>query len=264
MTAYYNEIDPYAAQWLRNLIAAGHIAPGEIDERSIVDVQPDDLKGFTQCHFFAGIGGWSLALRNAGWTDDRPVWSGSCPCQPFSGLGKQAGFDDPRHLWPQFRRLVEERRPSVLFGEQVARATDWLRLVRGDLEAMEYSVGAIPVEAASAGADHIRDRFWFVADTSSQRRQQIACCTPANEKANGRTGRVQFPQDSDNLTAGNGQSLCGDLLPGPGGKARRIKPGISWLDHGLPSRVAKLRAIGNAIDWRPAAEVITAYMRIAA
>jgi len=66
MTAYYNEIDPYAAQWLRNLIAAGHIAPGEVDTRSILDVSPSDLTGFTQCHFFAGIGVWSHALRRGG------------------------------------------------------------------------------------------------------------------------------------------------------------------------------------------------------
>ncbi len=73
--AYYNEIDPFAAQWLRNLIAAGHIAPGEVDERSIEDVTPDDLRGFTQCHFFSGIGVWSHSLRLAGWPDDRPVWT---------------------------------------------------------------------------------------------------------------------------------------------------------------------------------------------
>ena len=73
MAAYYNEIDPYAAQWLRNLIAAGHIAPGEVDERSILDVSPDDLTGFIQCHFFAGIGVWSHALRRGGWPDERPA-----------------------------------------------------------------------------------------------------------------------------------------------------------------------------------------------
>lgn len=54
MTAYYNEIDPYAAQWLRNLIADGHIAAGDVDERDIRDVKPEDLRGYTQCHFFAG------------------------------------------------------------------------------------------------------------------------------------------------------------------------------------------------------------------
>ncbi len=42
MTAYYNENDPYAAQWLRNLIGAGLIAPGDVDERSIVDVKAND------------------------------------------------------------------------------------------------------------------------------------------------------------------------------------------------------------------------------
>lgn len=164
MAAYYNEIDPYAAQWLRNLIAKNLIAPGDVDERSIVDVQPDDLKAYTQCHFFAGIGGWSLALRKSGWADERPVWTGSCPCQPFSAAGKQEGFEDPRHLWPQFKRLIEKRLPSVVFGEQVASATDWLALVRRDLDEMGYAMGAIPLEAASARADHFRDRFWFVAD----------------------------------------------------------------------------------------------------
>jgi DNA (cytosine-5)-methyltransferase 1 len=64
--AYYNEIDEFAAQWLRNLIGEGLIAPGEVDTRSIEDVHPDDLRGFTQCHFFAGIGVWSYALRRAG------------------------------------------------------------------------------------------------------------------------------------------------------------------------------------------------------
>ena len=83
MSAYDNEIDPFAADWLRELIRAGHIAPGEVDTRSIEDVAPDDLAGFAQCHFFAGIGTWSYALRRAGWADDRPVWTGSCPCQPF-------------------------------------------------------------------------------------------------------------------------------------------------------------------------------------
>jgi DNA (cytosine-5)-methyltransferase 1 len=108
MTAYYNEIDPAAAQWLRNLIEAGHIAPGYVDERSIEDVYPSDLRGFTQCHFFAGVGVWSHALRSAGWSDDRPVWTGSCPCQPFSAAGKGAGFDDERHLWPAFHHLIKE------------------------------------------------------------------------------------------------------------------------------------------------------------
>lgn len=156
--AYYNEIDPNAAQWLRNLIAAGHIAPGEVDERSIEDVAPDDLRGFTQCHFFAGIGVWSYALRLAGRPDNKPVWTGSCPCQPFSSAGKSAGFDDERHLWPALFHLISERRPKLVFGEQVAGVNAWFDLVQTDVEAVDYAFGLVPFPAAGVGAPHIRDR----------------------------------------------------------------------------------------------------------
>jgi len=170
MTAYYNELDKYAAQWLRNLIAAGHIAPGDVDDRSISDVRPSDLVGYTQCHFFAGIGGWSLALRLAGWPDDRPVWTGSCPCQPFSVAGQGAGTADERHLWPHWFHLVRSRRPPVIFGEQVdaAIAHGWLDAVQDDLEGEGYAFGAVGVPAAGVGAPHIRQRLWFVADSRHQ------------------------------------------------------------------------------------------------
>src|SRR4030095_3056253 len=91
MSAYYNEIDHAAAEWLRALIAAGLIPAGDVDERSIADVGPHDLAGYDQCHFFAGIGGWPYALRLAGWPDDRSVWTGSCPCPPFSPAGEGSG-----------------------------------------------------------------------------------------------------------------------------------------------------------------------------
>ncbi|MDW5743463.1 DNA cytosine methyltransferase [Klebsiella pneumoniae] len=167
--AYYNEIDPFAAQWLRNLIAAGHIAPGEVDERSIEDVTPDDLRGFTQCHFFAGIGVWSHSLRLAGWPDDRPVWTGSCPCQPFSAAGKGDGFTDERHLWPHFYHLISERRPQHVFGEQVAagNANVWFDLVQADLEGMGYAFGLVPFTSAGIGAPHIRERAYWVANADS-------------------------------------------------------------------------------------------------
>ncbi|HCM6146894.1 TPA: DNA cytosine methyltransferase [Klebsiella aerogenes] len=167
--AYYNEIDPFAAQWLRNLIAAGHIAPGEVDERSIEDVTPDDLRGFTQCHFFAGIGVWSHSLRLAGWPDDKPVWTGSCPCQPFSAAGKGDGFADERHLWPHFFHLISERRPQHVFGEQVAsgNANTWFDLVQADLEGVGYAFGLVPFTSAGIGAPHIRERAYWVANADS-------------------------------------------------------------------------------------------------
>lgn len=168
--AYYNEIDPFAAQWLRNLIAAGHIAPGEVDERSIEDVTPDDLRGFTQCHFFAGIGVWSHSLRLAGWPDNKPVWTGSCPCQPFSAAGKGDGFADERHLWPAFNHLISERRPQHVFGEQVAagNANVWFDLVQTDLEGVGYAFGLVPFTSASIGAPHIRERAYWVANANNR------------------------------------------------------------------------------------------------
>ncbi|EDV1844648.1 DNA cytosine methyltransferase [Salmonella enterica subsp. enterica] len=173
--AYYNEIDSFAAQWLRNLIAAGHIAPGEVDERSIEDVTPDDLRGFTQCHFFAGIGVWSHSLRLAGWPDDKPVWTGSCPCQPFSAAGKGDGFADERHLWPAFFHLISECRPQHVFGEQVAagNANAWFDLVQTDLEGMGYAFGLVPFSAAGIGAPHIRERAYWVANASSERLNRV-------------------------------------------------------------------------------------------
>ena len=182
MSAYYNEFDPGAAAWLRELIKRGLIADGEVDERSILDVRPVDLRGFTQCHFFAGIGGWSYALRLAGWPDDRPVWTGSPPCQPFSAAGKGLGRDDARHLGPHFVSLVRAARPAVLFGEQVAssavfgksesgagkaaaRAPEWAWLddLSDRLEAAHYAVGASDIPAAGIGAPHIRQRTFFGA-----------------------------------------------------------------------------------------------------
>ena len=166
MAAYYNEYDPKAAAWLRELIKQGYIADGVVDDRSIEDVRPTELVGFTQCHFFAGIGVWSYALRRAGWADNRPVWTGSCPCQPFSAAGKGAGFDDERHLWPAFHHLISQCRPDVVLGEQVASkdGLGWLDLVCVDLEATGYAAGAVDLCAAGVGAPHIRQRLWWVGE----------------------------------------------------------------------------------------------------
>jgi DNA (cytosine-5)-methyltransferase 1 len=200
--AFYNEIDPAAATWLENLIADGLIADGDVCRTSIVDLRPSDLAGYTQVHFFAGIGGWSLALRMAGWPDSLSVWTGSCPCQPFSLAGKQKGFADDRHLWPYFRNLIGQCRPPIVFGEQVASATQWLGLVRSDLEALEYAVGCMPIEAASAGADHLRDRYWFVgrslANAGSGRRGE-SC-----------EGQIQQPRRTETVRAGGFSEMLAD------------------------------------------------------
>lgn len=200
--AYYNEIDPFAAQWLRNLIAAGHIAPGEVDERSIEDVTPDDLRGFTQCHFFAGIGVWSHALRLAGWPDNKPIWTGSCPCQPFSASGKGSGFDDDRHLWPAFGWLIKQCRPERVIGEQVAggRADPWFDLVQADLEGVGYAFGLVPFTSAGIGAPHIRERAYWVAESAGEQHQKLL---PGLEKGNSEEGGWS-PAQSTGLCSASG------------------------------------------------------------
>lgn len=219
--AYYNEIDLYAAEWLRNLMAAGLIAQGEVDTRSIEDVSPDDLKSFTQCHFFAGIGVWSYALRRAGWPDDFPVWTGSCPCQPFSSAGAGAGFADERHLWPAFHHLIEIRRPAIVFGEQVASkdADPWIDLVCADLESLGYAFGAVPFPSAGIGSPHIRDRAYWVAHASCSGRGEgglhlIGGSKAHGERENDQLADVRTPLRLADTTRGGQRILGCPVEPG--------------------------------------------------
>jgi DNA (cytosine-5)-methyltransferase 1 len=172
LSAFYNDTEPFACDWLEALIAGGHIANGRVERRSISELEPAEI-GDGQAHFFAGIGGWSYALRLAGWPDDAPVWTGSCPCQPFSVAGKGSEHRDERHLWPAWLRLVRERRPKFVFGEQVAgRAGErWLDAVQADLEAEGYAFGSVELCAAGVGAPHIRQRLYFVAHADDGRRR---------------------------------------------------------------------------------------------
>ncbi|MGO4718082.1 DNA cytosine methyltransferase [Stenotrophomonas sp. 2MCAF14_2] len=329
---YYSEWDPYAAQWIRNLIDAGLIPPGHVDTRSITDVQPSDLAGYRQCHFFAGIAGWSLAARLAGWPDDRELWTGSAPCQPFSVAGKGKAQDDDRHLWPHFLRLIRARRPAVVMGEQVAAAVgkNWLDGVSADLEGIDYACRAVVVPACAVDAPHRRDRLWFVAHAGGQGLAQRIGDTRVPCKVGGKSEGKDASNDdradaralahADCIAGGQGRSVDGGCDQGSGekpwtgpgrgecsggnvadsngngceprdpssaptrhwsaaesvgspgawdqagwiighdGKARRFEPSIRLLAHGVPGRVGRLRAYGNAIVPQVAAEVIGAYM----
>lgn len=285
--AYYNENDVFAAEWLRNLISEGLLPTGHVDERDIRDVKPEDLEDFVQCHFFAGIGGWPLALRMAGWPDDEPVWTGSCPCQPFSAAGRRRGAADERHLWPIWFGLIRECRPATVFGEQVEAAIGlgWLDAVFADLETEGYACGAAVAPACSVGAPHIRQRLWFVAHGISprleERQEQPARqeCAAAERSGNtGGLGNAECERARRHSTAGvgtqeraavravgddarpSGAAPWSDLewLPCIDGKWRPTQPGLRPLAHGVPGRVGKLRAAGNAIVPQAAAEFIRA------
>ena len=244
MTAFYNEIDTYAAQWLRNLIAAGHIAPGIVDERPIQEIESWELVGFTQCHFFAGIGIWSLALRRAGWRDDWPIWTGSCPCQPFSNAGKQKGFADDRHLWPYWRNLIAQCKPARIVGEQVASkdGREWLALVQTQMEALGIAFGASDLCAAGFSQAHIRQRNYFVGLGDTE-------CHGAGRNARD-GGRAQAPVDGAGVAIngliGDGRSLAsatGGLADDDCGRLSERQQGSSPTRYGDPTFP------NGAFDW---------------
>lgn len=186
----YTDFDPFCCAWLEALVKAGELPPGDVLCADLRDITPDSVRHYTQRHWCCGIGGWPLALMLAGWPNDRQVDTCSVPCQPFSSAGKRKGMNDDRHLWPVFFRLVQDLKPSVIFGEQVCsadvigkvggqpHATDrpvWFDGVCLDLEAAHYTVGSVDLPAAGVGAPHIRQRLYWCArqlgDTDSARQR---------------------------------------------------------------------------------------------
>jgi DNA (cytosine-5)-methyltransferase 1 len=296
----YNDNDAFVAAWLRNLIEAGELPWGAVVERSIAAVSVHELRPTS--HFFAGVGGWPLALQMAGWPDDVPVWTGSAPCQPFSVAGRRKGTDDERHLWPAWRELIAAGKPPIVFGEQVASPDGraWLHDVRADLEALGYEVGAADLCAAGVGAPHIRQRLYWVAIADSKRReglrlhlrQRAARQTVPEVRRRGEacwmgnTGGARSRRDAGAISRTQAESPAQrfaarrvlDELVSPGavggawsdavwwhcrdGKARPAQSGAFPLADGVPSRVGRLRAYGNAIVPEVAATFVQAVMEV--
>ena len=267
---YYNEWDAKTAAWLRELIRRGHLPDGIVDERSITEVAPEDLRGFRQWHFFAGIGGWPLALKLAGWPAYAPVCTGSPPCQPFSVAGKRGGRDDSRHLAPAFLDLIAELRPPAIFGEQVSAAIKelWLDALFVELEDEGYTCASAVLPACSVGAPHKRDRLFFgainLADTNRQRWER--------ERGNGNTQGRKGPnfRQTGLLDGAGAENSTGnphhgfwsdaDWLGCRDGKFRPVEPGTQPLVNGVPARVVRLRGYGNAIVPQVGAQFIRNFM----
>lgn len=284
---YYNEFNKFAAAWLRELIKNKLIPEGIVDERSITEIKAEELKEYDQCHFFAGIGGWPYALQLAGIPSSVNLWTGSCPCQPFSSAGHQKGTEDSRHLWPVFHRLIEKRKPVFVFGEQVAKAAglEWLDFVFDDLEKSEYTVGAAIIPACSVGAPHLRERlFWCgmadgPGDGSGRNRRVIRHETEKIQGAfrkqkntkpqsgnDGKTGvlgerRIKHGSAGENPENSNAWAnpdwlLCRD------GYARPVESGTFPVVNGIPSRVDIVHGYGNAIVPQVAAEFVKSFFEI--
>jgi DNA (cytosine-5)-methyltransferase 1 len=301
MSVYYNEFDPKAAAWLRQLIDNGNIAPGYVDERSILDVKPEDLEGYTQHHFFAGIGVWSYALRNAGWSDDTPVCTASLPCQPFSTAGNQKGKDDERHLLPHFMQLVKQCGFNTIFGEQVESAIrhGWLDDLQAVMEGEGYAIGHCVLGAHSVNAAHQRQRLFWVANSTSQRperecrqRQERAAehsevsrvAYTSSEGLKGCGGDGSIPESNKSEKRGclqNNSEVNADIewLYCRDNKYRPIKSSIKPLVNGLArgvvysggaidpnntafARAIRLKGYGNAINADVAELFISTFMEV--
>lgn len=257
MTVYYNEIDHAAVVWLEALIKEKLIPYGHVDDRDIRDVRPNDLRGFSQCHFFAGIGGWPLALRLAGLDDRRGIWTGSCPCQPFSSAGFGKGFADERHLWPFWFHLIRVCRPDLIYLEQVASSagTQWIDLVSDDVQGEGFAIGALDFPSAGVGSPNARQRFYAaveLADAERQRRER-------------REGRILRGQDQG--ARGETPEVRGGS-PRTGGAVSRLAHSYGWNtcaereqssgQHGLVSEDRRPGASGRpgptnghwgTVDW---------------
>lgn len=278
--AYYNDFEPSSVAWLKELIKSGLIADGEVDGRSILEVQADDLSSFTQCHFFAGIGGWSYALRLAGWRDDCPVWTGSPPCQPFSSAGRQKGNQDERHLAPHFAELVSEGRPPILFGEQVASAAvfgkaasatkrgvesapewAWLDDLSDRFEAAHYAIGASDIPAAGIGAPHIRQRTFFgavrLADADDEGLSGLMQPIDINVQRIGRKTTERCFDESKLATSFWRQTFQAER--GADGVVRLYPDSARSIGNGVSAAMEQLRGYGNAIVPQAAATFIQAF-----
>jgi DNA (cytosine-5)-methyltransferase 1 len=100
------------------------------------------------------------------------IITGGYPCQPFSLAGRKKGEEDPRHLWPEYFRLVKELRPTWVIGENVSGHIKLgLDTVLENLESEGYSTRTFSISASSVGANHQRERVWIVANARQHGRR---------------------------------------------------------------------------------------------
>lgn len=162
---YYNEHNAYRAAVLRERIAEGLLPKGVVDERDIQTVPDEDFLGYEQVHLFAGIGGFPLGLRLAGFPEWRRIVGGGFPCQDISNAGKRAGITGTRsRLWREMVRCIRVVRPELVFVENVAALLcRGMGEVLGDLAEVGYDARGDCVSAADVGAPHLRRRIWILA-----------------------------------------------------------------------------------------------------
>ena len=288
VNVYYNDNEPFCCEVLRARIADRSLPAGVVDDRDVRTIDPDELREFRQIHLFAGIGGFAHAQKWAGWPEEWSLITGGPPCQPTSVAGAQRGESDDRYLWPEMARLVEGRNPRfVLYENPTGTPELSLDRVCADLEGQGYEVWSpIVLPACALGAPHRRDRVWIVAHSAGVQRaafkrnephrtlqgdgsashtngcrrpQQICQPKRDNSPDAGDDGATQPLADTLGMWELQPCGLKSDERGWPrNGGWWATEPNVGRVAHGVPARVDRLRALGNAIVPQVAALVMQA------
>jgi len=137
------------------------------------------------------------------------ILTGGYPCQPFSIAGRKKGEKDPRHLWPEYFRLIKELRPTWVIGENVSGHIKLgLDTVLENLESEGYSVRTFSISASSIGANHQRERIWIVANSNSSRNKgeksrSIREKDEKEERDRQVDSTTRFPDGTDSIVTKN-------------------------------------------------------------
>ena len=191
------------------------------------------------------------------------ILSTSDPCQPFSFAGKRRGTTDDRFLWPQTIRVIREIKPSYVVFENVPGFISMaFETVASDLEAEGYTVESFIIPACSVGAWHRRDRLWIVANSSSTRgsrddTDEINRCSGHN---GGENTKILHRENKNVSNPNNNQTtrlrehsreIHGITEPkgfnNSGERWWSTEPNVGRVAHGIPSRVDRLKSLGNSI-----------------
>lgn len=242
MNALYTDNDSFCCKVLRARVADGGLPVGDVLEKNIEEVKADDLAGYEQIHLFAGIGGFGLACKLAGW--EGSLLTGGFPCQDISLSGPGAGLSGERSgLWREMVRTIRLVRPRHVIVENVAAL-----LGRG--------MGRVLGDLAESGADaewnslptgfpfgHRRERTFIVADFMRSRLSQWG-----NTGSLARNGESVFTRERF-------ASFLASVIPLEKWQDRPLLGrGISRIPH----RAHRIKALGNAIVPQVAEEIMRA------
>lgn len=210
------------------------------------------------------------------------VICGGYPCQPFSLAGVRRGEDDPRHLWPHFARAIRVLRPRYALLENVpGHLSLGFGRVLGDLAELGFDAEWDCIPAAAVGAPHLRYRLFVVAHANGEQHES---CSPAVRGSStplvpADTNSDELRQEPVTVRRGEGARVVGDdgktrdmadaqefsvraglresepggerrRRPGDGGRSSHtwsVEPDVGRVAHGVPARVDRLRALGNAV-----------------